>query len=173
MHLFKFFSISSVLGALLMSSSLAFGVPSQGKEFGLGFVLGGPSAISAKWFHSKEVAYDLQVSFDRDDYVAVWGDYLFHRQGVLGRTDGYLSQFGSYVGVGPVIAIATKDDHNRGRYFDKRDDDFAAGVRVPFGLEWFWQRAPLAVGLELAPGMMVVPATTGFIEGALTLRFYF
>lgn len=137
-------------------------------EVGVGFVLGEPTALSARWNRNSEQALDLQFAFFRDDYMLVYGDYLFLYPKIV-----KLKHLTPYVGVGPLFAIATDDDHERGRYFDERDDDFALGVRVPFGFEWRLDRVPLGLGAEIAPGIVVLPATEALVQAGLSLRYYF
>lgn len=151
----------------------AFRALADEKRFGIGFILGDPTAVSAKWYRSNERALDLQVSLNSSNYVLVYGDYLYHFTGILGQGDRFTERLSTYMGFGPLLAVGTKDDHPKGNYFDKRQDDYAFGVRIPFGVEWIWEKAPLGIGVELAPGVMIAPATKGLFQGGLTLRYYF
>ena len=166
--------IQKILIGILLSLSF-FGFQSYGadKNLGLGFILGNPTALSVKWLSSEESALDFQASLSEKDYLVLWGDYLFQYPGFFGNANKFARRLTPYVGVGPLIALGTKNDHDKGDFFDERDDDFALGLRVPFGMEWFWDRVPLAVGLELAPGVIVAPATRGIVQGGLSFRFYF
>lgn len=140
-------------------------------RFGVGFVLGSPTALSFNWYTSEENAFDLQVAFFSDDYFLTYADHTFHFPEMMGS--GKYLQLSPYFGLGAFGVFATKDDHPRGNYFDKRTDDYAIGARIPFGLEWLWKRAPLGIGLEVAPGIVVAPSTIGALQAGLTLRYYF
>jgi|FLYM01.1.fsa_nt_gi hypothetical protein len=162
--------------SLMTVSSMIFGGQAFAQEegkVGVGFVLGDPTALSFKYFMANDRAFDIQGSINGNDYFLVWSDYLFHYPRYFGTSHRFLELLSPYVGIGVIGALASKSDHDRGSYFDKRDDDFALGARVPFGIEWFWDKAPIAVGLEIVPGIIVAPATRGLLQGGLTLRFYF
>lgn len=153
---------------LLLSVFAFLGLQARGESlFGVGFVLGEPTALSFNWYVNEEKAADLQFAILSDEYFLTYFDYTFH------YPDMKFAQFSPYFGIGAFGVFATQDDHPRGNYFDKRDDDFAVGARIPFGIEWLWKRAPLGIGLEIAPGIVVAPTTIGAIQGGLTLRFYF
>lgn len=165
--------------ASLLFGSLAF---AEGK-LGAGFVLGGPTALSGKWFKTDEHAFDLQLAFFHDDYFLIYGDFLRHFPGQFNSREKFVRQLSPYVGVGPFFAFANDDhDHHHGvhhhhdhrpKYFEGTDDDFAFGVRVPFGIEWLWDKVPLGIGVEIAPGIVLVPHTDGVVHAGLTLRYYF
>ncbi len=163
----NFFYIT--LSAFILASTSAHA--SDGR-FGLGFILGDPTAISAKWYTTSERAYDLQVSFVHDDFFLVYGDSLFHFPAMLGNGK-FAQRIAPYFGFGAFGVFASNNDHPKGNYFDKRDNKAAIGVRIPFGMEWIWDKAPLGVGVEVTPGVVVAPATIGFLQGGITLRYYF
>ncbi len=143
------------------------------KRYGAGFVLGAPSALSFKYWQSLKIAYDAELSFFGDEWVLFYGDYLWHFHGIFGNSDRFVQQLYPYIGVGPIFVFATDGDHERGKYFDKRDEEFALGVRIPFGIEWVADDIPLGIGLEIAPGMAVIPSTSGFFQLGISFRYYF
>lgn len=157
-----------LVAALMLFSSSAF----AGK-FGLGFILGEPVALSGKYSVDTDVAYDLQLSFSNHDYIVVYGDRLFQFPNLIPKSNDFFERLNPYVGVGPLLVFENKADHAEGQYFEKRGDKLAVGARIPFGIEWVWERVPLGIGLELTPGIVVLPATTGVLMGGLTFRFYF
>ena len=141
-------------------------------KVGVGFVLGDPNALSAKYEFSGLHAVDAQISFS-NDYVLLYGDYHWRFPGIFQSDQKFVQQLTPYMGAGPVLVFASKGDHGKGNYFDKHDDRMALGARLPFGIEWRWDKVPLGVGLEIAPGVVVVPATTAFLHGGVTFRYYF
>lgn len=143
------------------------------KKYGIGFILGDPTALSGKYNMSHEHAIDLQLAFNASDFLLVYGDYHWKFPGIFNSSDKFIQELTPYMGAGPVVAIASKKDHKKGDYFDKRNDSFAMGVRLPFGIEWVWDKVPLGIGLEIAPGIVVVPSTDGFLHGGVTFRYYF
>ncbi len=160
--------VLTVLLTLWSSASFA----EEGK-FGLGFVIGDPTAVSAKYFLSEDSAIDLQGSISGRDYFLLWSDYLYYFSPSSKGFARFANRFHSYVGIGALGAFATRSDHSRGNFFDKRDDDFAIGARVPFGVEWFFKKVPLGIGLEVVPTAIITPTTKGVLMGGLSLRFYF
>ncbi len=174
-------TIATVIVAVCLSplTNSASAAPSAARshQFGAGFVLGNPSALSLKYWVTHREAYDVQLSFFGDDEVLFYGDYVLHFHGLFGARDRFVNQLFPYVGVGPVFAFATDHDHDHyhshGKYFDDHDDKFAFAVRVPFGIEWLADELPLGVGIELAPGMVVMPKTSGILMAGLSLRYYF
>ena len=162
-----------VMRYLVLVLCVLFAASSEAKgNIGVGFVLGSPTALSAKGFISKKNAWDVQLAFDDDAFI-VYGDYLMHFPGAFKTNDPFGSRLTPYVGVGPVLAVETKDRHDEGKFFDERDDDMAIGVRVPFGVEWIGDEVPIGVGLEIGPGIIVAPGTDGFFTAGVTLRYYF
>jgi hypothetical protein len=167
-----------ILAGLMVAFTItiAFAAPpaqAEDKAFGVGFTLGDPTALSGRMNLSHERAADVGLSFFSRDYVLVYGDYLFKFPGIWSDTERLLDRMTPYMGVGPLLALARKKDHPRGNYFDERDDSVAAGMRVPFGVEWLWDKAPIGIGLEVAPGIVIIPSTTGFLQGGISLRYYF
>lgn len=154
----------------LLSSFLFLSLAqAQTKKFGIGAILGDPTAVSAKYFLGNNFAVDGAVSYSHHELI-VFGDYLKHFPGRLGKQNDFVARLTPFVGVGPVIAIGDNDKHH---HFLDDDDDFGFGVRVPVGIEWMASEIPLGVSFELAPGLQIVDETDAFIQGGLALRYYF
>lgn len=142
------------------------------KKLGLGFVIGDPTALSLRHNLTSEKAYDVQLAFPPGHYMLAYGDYLFQFHGILGSGNKFVDGLTPYVGVGALLATGTRHDHDKDGYFQERDDHLALAARIPFGIEWVWDKAPIGIGVELAPGIVVVPATNGFVNAGITLRYY-
>lgn len=163
----------ALFASTLSLPSFAAHSETGGKKFGLGFVLGAPTALSGRYQLSEDRGLDLQFAFNSSDYVLLYGDYLIQFRNLFHAEEKFVEQLTPYLGVGPVLAFASKSDHPKNDYFNRTTDTLAFGVRVPFGIEWLWDRVPIGVGLELAPGVVVAPATEGFIQIGLTFHYYF
>ncbi|MBX3020034.1 MAG: hypothetical protein KF799_00030 [Bdellovibrionales bacterium] len=161
-----------ILISLLLLTT-AFAAHAEGKKYGVGFVLGDPSALSFRYDQTKEKAWDAQLAFSMSEYVLFYGDYLVKFPGVFNSEQEFVQQLTPYAGAGPVLVFASDNDHSRGSYFDKRSDSFAAGVRIPFGIEWRSDQFPVGIGLEIAPGIVILPNTDGFLHGGVSFRYYF
>jgi hypothetical protein len=117
------------------------------KTFGLGLEIGEPTGLNGKYFLSETGALDFGVGYIYehyyyDDGLHLYADYLWH-PAVLTSTDSLMIPF--YVGVGL-------------RYWDFEycDRDFcydgsAIGIRVPLGISFDFNNAPLDVFIQLVP----------------------
>lgn len=159
-----------VFAFMLLTSLSAF---ASDKKFGAGFILGDPTALSFRYDQTHERAWDAQLAFSVNDYVLIYGDYLVKFPDLFNSSDKFIEQLSPYAGIGPVFVMASKKDHSRGSYFDKRDDSFAMAVRIPFGIEWRYDKFPIGIGLEVAPGIVIMPNTDGFLHGGVSFRYYF
>jgi hypothetical protein len=167
----KKFAAVLVLVAALCLPTLAHAGP--GGNFGLGIILGAPTALTGKYYMGREEAIDFGLAFDFDDYILLYGDYLAHFPGGFGRSSQFVSELVPYIGIGPVLVLDADDRRRNDKYFADSDDDFGLGVRIPLGIEWMAPRFPLGIALEIVPGMIVIPGTDAFIQGGVAFRYYF
>jgi hypothetical protein len=145
----------------------------QGGNFGLGVILGAPTAITGKYYMNREEAIDMGLAFDFDDYILVYGDYLVHFPGGFGHSSQFASELVPYVGIGPVLVLDADDRRRNDKYFADANDDFGLGVRIPLGIEWMAPRFPLGIAVEIVPGIIVIPGTDAFVQGGVAFRYYF
>lgn len=136
------------------------------KSFGLGIMLGAPTAISGKYFLSSDTAIDFGVGAyyryrDRDG-LHLHADFLWH-PAVLTKAEAFWLPI--YFGVG-------------GRYLDHNDHGHL-GVRVPVGLAFDFTNVPLDVFLELAVVIDLLFGDggegdfDGDFGGAVGIRYWF
>jgi hypothetical protein len=145
-----------------------------GGPFGLGLILGDPTALSVKYDSTAHDAFDAGLAFNVDKWILVYGDYQYKFADTFSRTPG-LSNIMPYLGVGLVLVASNHslDDTRHYQYFsESTSSKVALGIRVPFGLEWR-PDAPIGVFAELAPGISVIPGTVGFLQGGLGIRYFF
>ena len=147
-------------------------VVSEGGPFGLGIVLGDPSAITARYDFSSEKAIDGGLSFFSNDWVLVYVDGLYKFNDGFGHSHSFFAQTTPYIGAGAVIVSSSKSRHDR--YFSGSDSaNFALGIRVPLGAEWKPTRVPVGVFAEVSPGLVIIPGTYGFLQAGIGARYYF
>jgi hypothetical protein len=139
--------------------------------FGLGLELGAPFGLNGKYFLSDDRALNFGVGangyyYRNRDGLHLYLDYLFHP---LQLTSNESFKLPLYIGVGGRI---WNFNDNR---FD--DDGLAFGVRVPFGIAFDFNKAPIDIFLQLT---FVVDFFTRYreqaaagIEGSLGIRFWF
>ena len=127
------------------------------RGFGAGIVLGEPTGLTAKVWMGEHSALDAAVawSFVGDGSLYVHGGYLFHFASPVGIEEGELLP---YAGAGAKVVFA---------------DDPEFGIRVPLGVAYFFEGAPVEVFLELAPGLQLFPETEADVTGGIGGRFYF
>lgn len=142
-----------VLMAILMCGSLL----AQDTGFGLGIIIGEPTGLSFKSWTGSRTAIDgaLAWSFDKEAAIHLHWDWLWHNFGAVEAERGDINL---YYGIGGRI---------------KFDDDGRAGVRVPLGLGYIFDTAPLDFFLEIVPILDLVPKTDFNLNAAMGMRYYF
>ena len=145
------------LTALLVATA-AETASAQEKNVGLGFIVGEPTGIDAKFnlteVHALEFALAWSLSDENDLHIQ--GDYLWHKYDVIKVRKGVLPLF---FGVGGRI-----------EFRDVADD--RVGIRFPVGLDYYFSGAPFDVFVELAPVLDLAPDTDFDIEAAIGGRFW-
>ena len=155
-------SIVFVLGATEISKA-------QDRGFGLGFVVGEPTGISAKYWTSSQNAFDFglgwSVGGDRIDYSGVKDnssrihfhmDYLWHSFSAIRSTE----RFPLYYGIG-------------GRFNSGGGYDSSFGIRGVFGIAWLPRDTPLDVFVEVVPVLQLTHSTGFGMDAGLGMRFFF
>ncbi len=142
-------------------------------QFGLGVVVGGPTAITGKYWLNREAAIDGGLAFSFSDYILLYGDYLVHYPRPFKNADPFFSNIDFYMGVGANLVVTTNDRSNNDTYLGRKSGSVGIGVRVPFGLEWHPTGPPLGIFVEIVPGISIIPATAVVVQGGLGIRYYF
>jgi|GEM_PF-1651862 len=119
----------------------------------LGFIVGEPTGISAKFWTSDRAAFDLGFawSFSGQGSMHIHSNYLFH---------SYMQDpdIALYFGLGGRLLL---------------EDDFSMGLRVPLGMQYVIPESNLGLFFELAPLLQLVPGLDADINGGLGLRYFF
>ena len=118
------------------------------KIFGLGLELGEPTGLTGKYFVSESGAIDFGVGWIYRHYyygdgLHLYGDYLWHP---LSLTSADAFELPFYVGIGLR--------YWRFDYCDNRVCEFegsAIGVRVPLGIAFDFNNAPLDIFIQVVP----------------------
>lgn len=183
MHLFLRKWIPFVIAAAALSSAQSFAAGARtsyatsadsSHPFGLGVILGEPSGISGKYWLDNRAAIDGALAFSFDNYFMLYSDYLYHFPGAFGHSNEFVSRLTPYIGIGVMLLVETEDTGAKGRtYFQSNQGSAGLGVRIPLGMEWRPADPHLGVFAELAPGLGIVPATFGFLQGGIGIRYYF
>ena len=129
-------------------------------KFGIGAMVGEPTGASLKYWLNDTVAIDGAVgwSFHEDSNLYLHSEVLWHNFDLLPVSHGRLPV---YFGVG---ALARFRDQNH---------DNEVGIRVPVGLCYLFENAPVDVFVEVAPAIDVAPGVRGEITGGVGVRYWF
>ena len=124
-------------------------------QLGLGVIIGEPTGLSLKYWNGSKNAFDLGVawSLQGNDAISIHGDYLFHHW--LNVKEGKLA---IHYGVGARGIFA---------------DDSAIGLRIPVGLNYLLESAPLGFFIEIAPIIDIIPSTEADGSSGIGVRYYF
>jgi hypothetical protein len=125
--------------------------------FGLGIILGEPTGVSAKVFLTDRTAVDMAAAWSFSDEAALHlhGDFLLHNFDLIEVEQGRLPV---HFGIGARV---------------KFEDDSKFGVRIPVGLTYIFQSAPVDIFFEVVPILDLVPDTEFDLNAALGARFFF
>ncbi len=142
------------LCSLLLSMN-AF--PQKG-EFGMGVILGNPTALSVKWWTGKVTAIDASLGyhFGNMNHLHVNTDLLAHLWSFDKEGDLIRIYFGAGAGMGFI-------------------SDLSISVRAPFGAGLYLHDIPLELFAEIVPLLQLIgPGDTRFLmDGYIGARWYF
>lgn len=129
----------------------------QSNGIGVGLIVGEPTGISGKYWTASTTAFDagLAWSFVDENAFQIHADYIFHNMRLITIPDGKLP---FYYGIGARLKTAT---------------DVQLGVRVPLGLAYLFQNAPIDIFIEVVPILDLIPKTDFQISVALGARYFF
>lgn len=153
----------------LLLSNMSF---ADARRFGLGFVLGDPTAITAKYWLKADGAVDFGLSFGTG-YFLLYVDYNYHFLRSIGSRSQFERELSPYVGVGGIFVSPTSDTAGKKYFTDHNSRSAGMGIRIPVGLEWLPTSAPIGIFLEIAPGIGIFPNTFGFFNFGIGGRYYF
>ena len=134
----------------------------QGKNTGIGIILGEPTGFSGKVWWDDNIAFDcgLAWSITDDPDIHIHSDVLWHNWKVL---DDYFEIDDSgrlplYYGIGGRI---------------KAGDDTRVGIRFVIGVSYIFSYVPFDVFGEIAPVLDIAPETEVNFNVAFGGRFWF
>jgi hypothetical protein len=151
-----------MFSAICVAALAAAGTPAHAgdKSFGLGFILGEPTGIDAKFWLANQHALEFGAawSLSGNNEFHLQGDYLFHKFDVFQLKSQ--DELPLYFGVGARMILV-----------DNYDDTF--GIRFPVGLTYIFNSYPFDIFGEIVPILDVAPDTDFDLEGAIGARFWF
>ena len=144
-----------ILLSLLALFSIS--ITAQDKGLGLGVVFGEPTGLSAKLWTSERTALDAAVawSFYNGGWLHLQADFLMHNYDLIDVSQGALPV---YYGAGAFLTFSS---------------ELGLGARVPLGLAYQFEEAPVDIFLEIAPGISLLPEIKFYMGGGLGARYFF
>ncbi|MEA3462855.1 MAG: DUF3996 domain-containing protein [Bacteroidota bacterium] len=142
---------------VLIVSTFSLGLFAQNDGFGLGAIFGEPTGLSAKVWTSQKTAIDgaLAWSFAGSGFFHIHTDFLVHNFDLIDVSEGALPV---YFGLGAYMDFAS---------------DMGLGIRVPLGMAYHFESAPLEIFAEIVPGLALLPGTDFYFGGGIGIRYYF
>ena len=140
----------------MMLAFLSFALLAQDSGIGIGMIIGEPTGLSAKLWTTERTAIDAGVawSFTGSGYLRVHSDLLWHNHAIDVDT-GILP---IYYGVGAKLLLAS---------------ELGLSIRVPVGLAYLFESAPIDLFAELVPGLNLLPRAGFGIDAAIGVRYFF
>lgn len=122
-------------------------------EMGIGIVVGEPTGLTIK---ADKLVIGIGWSFAAaDDRIDATIDWWLINENLTDILDWYL-------GAGAKVRLN----------LNKNTDTVNIGLRIPVGIQW-WPAKELEVFGEIAPGLLLFPATDFDISAGIGIRYYF
>lgn len=149
---------SAMSGPALRTPDVSLTV-SRRHRLGAGVILGEPTGATLKYWLNDNLALDTAIgaSFDEDTDLNWHADALWHVFNLFPVSKGSLPL---YFGAGV-----------RAKFRDNQDDRW--GVRIPVGIAYLFEDAPVDVFLEAAPVIDFTPETRGSFNVSAGVRYWF
>ncbi|MBI9071269.1 MAG: hypothetical protein JEY94_06705 [Melioribacteraceae bacterium] len=143
---------------LVVFTFLNFETFAQDQGFGLGIMIGKPTAISSKYWLSENTAADFGLGYSilDDAGFTLHTDFLYHQDGLFESSEKIVVHYG-------FGARLKANDNN----------DTSLGARGVIGLTWMSKQSPIDAFIELAPVFKLIPKTALGFDLALGARYYF
>lgn len=143
---------------VLMILSLALKAFPQKGDFGMGIILGNPTAFSIKWWTGNKTAIDASLGYHYGNmnHLHLNSDLLFHIRTIEKEQEILKVYVGPGVGMGFI-------------------SDLSITARAPVGAALYLNSLPLELFAELVPLVQLIgPGNTRFMmDGYIGARWYF
>lgn len=138
-------------------------VAARPSGLGVGLMGGEPAGFSFKQWTGPRTAIDGGLGWSYWRYgqaFQVHADFLWHTRPLIDPAYGF---FALYIGVGGRLKLADEA---------RNYPDMRVGIRVPFGMEYVINPAPLGFFLEIVPVVDLIPGAGFGPNGAAGFRYY-
>ena len=130
----------------------------QAQNFGMGIMIGDPTALSFKSWQSATHAWDGGIGWNSggSSIMHVHVDYLEHNATVIHAETG---QALVYYGLGARVQATSGSS--------------TVGLRIPLGMSYRWSQSNMEAFLEVVPVFNLIPGTSFDTDASLGARVYF
>lgn len=143
----------------------------RSKDWGIGVIIGGPAALTAKHILSSKAALDFGLGYNWNNSMQIYSDYLFVFPGAFSTVERPGKDISPYLGLGGALSLY--HSNHKPSIRGKDDVDMALAIRVPLGLSWMISETPVELFIELAPILDFIPGLYVEVSGGLGARVYF
>lgn len=141
---------------LIGSNAHAFGL--LGNEVSIGMATPAPTGLSLKFWMSRDTAVDLFTEWDASNrFLETHADFLTHDFQQFEMEGATMPM---YYGFGVRMRSSESSSAH-------------IGVRIPIGVSYLWNTAPLDFFGEVAPRANIVPSTNFAMDMMIGLRYRF
>lgn len=152
-----------ILTLVVLSSLKVFAEPVNLTGFGIGALIGNPTAFTFKGHMGNSRYFDVAVAYNATpaDGMYVHGDYLFEKPEAFQIQD---ELFDLYYGIGARAYLADSKKHN---------DEVHVGPRVPIGVSYYFKDPSVEVFGEFAAIVEITPETEFQAQFGIGARYWF
>ncbi len=152
-----------ILSFITIFSLSAFAQPVQVSGFGVGILIGDPTAFSFKGHLGNDHYFDVALAYNTGEADGIYthGSYIIENQGVFQIEEELLNL---YYGVGGRLFVADTKKH---------DDEVHLGLRVPVGINYYLKDPSVEFFGEISANMNLTPETEFDLDVSLGARYWF
>ena len=161
-----------LLGLLifLLPQRNTFAAEDTAGRFGIGAVLGEPTALTVEAELQPRQSIDGAFGYTWGHSILLYTDYLFHFPGTFSSDSEFINQLSPYVGIGPELRFYSAGHH---AIISNNDAGTVFSARVPLGLGWNIPKSSVKLYVEIAPVLDLAPGLDANLEAGIGARFYF
>ncbi len=144
----------ATLATVVGTSAQAFGL--LGNEVAVGMAAPAPTGLSFKFWTSRETAIDVFSEWNTSSKsISTHADYLTHNFEQFELEGATMPM---YFGFGARVRMS-------------ENSTTRVGIRIPVGVSYLWNTAPLDVFAEIGPRADIIPKTNFAVDVMVGVRY--
>ncbi len=158
----------AVAVAVLLAASVA---QAQLGGTGVGIILGEPTGLCFKSWLSGTTAVEGGAAWSLGDNEGVYlfADYVLHSLNIVDDPSADLYGLMFTYGFGGKVRFYEKDNPPP----QEDESKVIFGARIPLGLAYPFEGAPVDIFVQIVPGLDLIPDTDFEVAGGIGARLYF